>query len=138
MSLYGRQHGVLGPCVAGKSFDGREGTFSLDGTVRTGDGRSRALFQPDPLEDRTGGGEATSRWAVEAAYGLPTFGGRWTGSPHVGLGLATGSRDYSLGWRLAPEAANAPDLSFGVKATRRESDYAEPEHTFGVEMGATW
>ena len=92
-----------------------------------------ALFQPAALEDRTGGGEATSRWALEAAYGLPVFGGRWTGSPHVGLGLATGTRDWSLGWRLAPEAANAPDLSFGVKATRRESDTQAAEHTFGIE-----
>ena len=97
-----------------------------------------ALFAPDPLDDRAGGGEATSRWALEAAYGLPAFGGRWTGSPHVGLGLATGARDWSLGWRLAPEAANAPDLSFGVKATRRESDGAEPEHTVGLEIRATW
>ena len=97
-----------------------------------------ALFQPEALEDRAGGGEATSRWAVEAAYGLPAFGGRWTGSPHVGLGLATGARDYSVGWRLAPEAANAPDLSFGVRATRRESDAAKAEHTFGIEVNARW
>ena len=96
-----------------------------------------ALFAPDPLDDRTGS-EAASRWALEAAYGLPAFGGRWTGSPHAGFGLSTGTRDYSLGWRLAPEAANAPDLSFGVRATRRESDYAEPEHTFGVELTARW
>ena len=96
-----------------------------------------ALFAPDPLEDRTGS-EATSRWALEAAYGLPAFGGRWTGSPHMGFGLATGARDYSLGWRLAPEAANAPDLSFGVKATRRESDTQAAEHTFGVELTARW
>ena len=97
-----------------------------------------ALFQTDPLDDRSGGGEAASRWAVEAAYGLPAFGGRWTGSPHAGFGLATAARDYSLGWRLAPEAADAPDLSFGVKATRREGDYAEPEHTVGLEIRATW
>ena len=97
-----------------------------------------ALFQPEALEDRAGGGEAASRWAVEAAYGLPVFGGRWTGSPHVGFGLATGARDYSLGWRLAPEAANAPDLSFGVKATRRESDAAKAEHSFGGELIARW
>ena len=96
-----------------------------------------ALFQPAALEDRTGS-EATSRWALEAAYGLPAFGGRWTGSPHAGFGLATGGRDYSLGWRLAPEAANAPDLSFGVKATRRESDTQAAEHTFGVELTARW
>ena len=96
-----------------------------------------ALFQPAALEDRTGS-EATSRWALEAAWGLPAFGGRWTGSPHMGLGLATGARDYSVGWRLAPEAANAPDLSFGVKATRRESDTQAAEHTFGVELTARW
>ncbi len=95
-----------------------------------------ALFQPATLEDRTGS-EAASRWAMEAAYGFPAFGGRWTGSPHAGLGLATGARDYSVGWRLTPEA-NAPDLSFGLRATRRESDTAEAEHTFGVEITARW
>ncbi len=95
-----------------------------------------ALFQPATLEDRTGS-EATSRWSMEA-YGFPAFGGRWTGSPHVGLGLATGARDYSLGWRLVPEAATAPDLSFGLKATRRESDTAPAEHTVGVSITARW
>ena len=96
-----------------------------------------ALFQPAALEDRTGS-EATSRWSMEAAYGFPAFGGRWTGSPHVGLGLATGARDYSLGWRLTPEAASAPDLSFGLRATRRESDTAQAEHTVGFEATARW
>ena len=96
-----------------------------------------ALFQPATLDDRTGS-EATSRWALEAAYGLPAFGGRWTGSPHVGLGLATGARDYSVGWRLTPEGRDAPDLSFGLKATRRESDAAVPEHSVGVELRAAW
>ena len=95
-----------------------------------------ALFQPAALEDRTGG-EASSRWAMEAAYGFPAFGGRWTGSPHVGLGLAAAARDYSVGWRLAPET-NAPDLSFGLKATRRESDAAAPEHAVGVEATMRW
>ena len=97
-----------------------------------------ALFAPDPLEDRTGSVAAASRWAMEAAWGLPAFGGRWTGSPHMGLGLSTGARDYSVGWRLTPEAASAPDLSFGLRATRRESDAAAPEHTVGVEISARW
>ena len=96
-----------------------------------------ALFAPAPLEDRTGS-EATSRWAMEAAYGFPAFGGRFTGSPHVGLGFATGARDYSVGWRLAPEAATAPDISFGLRATRRESDTQAAEHTVGFEITARW
>ena len=96
-----------------------------------------ALFAPQSLEDREGS-EATSRWAMEAAWGLPILGGHFTGSPHVGMGLATGAQDYSVGWRLTPEAANAPDLSFGLKATRRESDTQAAEHTVGFEITARW
>ena len=96
-----------------------------------------ALFANASLEDRTSS-EATSRWAMEAAYGLPVLGGRFTASPHVGLGLATGARDYSVGWRLTPEGATAPELSFGFKATRRESDTQTPEHTVGVEASLRW
>ena len=84
------------------------------------------------------GGAASSRWSMEAAYGFPAFGGRWTGSPHVGLGLATGARDYSLGWRLTPEDRSAANVSFGLKATRRESAAQAPEHTAGVEITARW
>ena len=97
-----------------------------------------ALFQPEPLEDREGNIEATSRWAMEAAWGLPALGGRFTGSPYMGLGLAAGARDYSLGWRLAPEAATAPGLSFGLRATRRESGSAAPEHILGIEATTRW
>ena len=94
-----------------------------------------ALFSDDPLEDRTG--MAESRWQAEAAYGLPVFGGRFTGSPHIGLGLAADGRDYTLGWRLTP-TIDAPDLSFGVQATRRERDGTVPEHTVGFEAVARW
>ena len=96
-----------------------------------------ALFQSAPLDERSGA-EATSRWTAEAAYGLPAFGGRYTGSPHAGLGLATGTRDYTLGWRWTPHGASAPGLSFGLEATRRESDGAAPEHALGFEASARW
>ena len=95
-----------------------------------------ALFASDPLDGRTQS-EATSRWTAQAAYGFPAFGGRFTASPHVGLGLSATARDYNLGWRWTP-AANAPDLSFGLGATRRESDAAAPEHTVGFEVRARW
>ena len=95
-----------------------------------------ALFAPATLDERSGA-EATSRWTAEAAYGLPAFGGRWTASPHAGLGLATGARDYTLGWRWTP-AENAHPFSFGLKATRRRSDGAAPEHALGFEASASW
>ena len=97
-----------------------------------------ALFQADPLSERTGSGSTSgSRWSAEGAYGFPALSGRFISSPHIGLGLATGARDYSLGWRLTP-ARNAPDISFRLKATRRESDGAAPEHTVGFEISARW
>ena len=97
-----------------------------------------ALFQADPLSERTGSGSTSgSRWSAEGAYGFPALSGRFISSPHMGIGLATGARDYSLGWRLTP-ARNAPDISFRLKATRRESDGAAPEHTLGFEISARW
>ena len=95
-----------------------------------------ALFQSAPLDERSGS-EATSRWTAQIAYGLPAFGGRYTASPHAGLGLERAARDYTLGWRWTP-AENAHPLSFGLKATRRESDGAAPEHTVGFEASARW
>jgi len=107
-------------------------------------GGLEALFTSAPMEDRTGsaasstGGAADRRWAMEAAYGLPTFGGRWIGSPYAGTALATDARDYTLGWRLTPGAANAPNLSFDLKAVRRESDTIEPQHIIGFETTLRW
>ena len=95
-------------------------------------------FGPDSIED-LGDSENTARWQADAAWGFPIFGGTFTGSPHVGVGLASNTRDYSLGWRLTPAAnANAPDLSFAMKATRQESDTAPPEHSIGFVLIFRW
>ncbi len=103
-------------------------------------GGLEALFAPDPLTTRPGGAQP-SRWALEAAYGVPVFGGRFTGSPQVGLGFAGTARTYTVGWRLTPEAASASTtstLSFGFQAGRRESAMAQPEHTVGLEILTQW
>jgi len=123
-----------GPSVSLRQDWGGQATGGLD-----------ALFASNPLAQRAGSGHATSRWAAEAAWGFPAFGGRFTGSPHVGLGLAPGTRDYRLGWRLTP-MEHAPALachlscalSVDLTATRRENDVAQPEHTIGFEVGAQW
>ncbi|MDE0145067.1 MAG: hypothetical protein OXL95_04290 [Nitrospira sp.] len=94
-----------------------------------------ALFTPDPLEKRSS--EATARWTAEAAYGFPAFGGRFTGSPYIGFGLATGMHNYTLGWRLTP-AGNGSFFSFDLKATRQESENAEPQHDVRFEVTTRW
>ncbi len=96
-----------------------------------------ALFAPDPLADRTES-TATARWTLEGAWGFSALGGRFTASPHAGLGLSPDTRETTLGWRLTPAAPAAPDLTVGVKATRREDDLEPPAHTVGVEATVRW
>ncbi|MDE0309412.1 MAG: hypothetical protein OXI60_06220 [Acidiferrobacterales bacterium] len=97
-----------------------------------------ALFAPDPVAERSPSSTAT-RWSMEAAYGFPVFSGRFTGSPNMELGRATGVRDYRLGWKLTPASrAGAVDFSFDIQATRRHSDAADPLDRIGFEFSARW
>ena len=111
-----------------------------------------ALFTNDPLGSRYGYGHGggyegghggafspvdTGRWSAEAAYGLSAFGGRFTGSPHLGYGASAFGRDLSVGWRLAP-ADGGPDLSLGVLLTRREAVAAPTDQGIGIEVRARW
>ncbi|MCY3728142.1 MAG: hypothetical protein OXF97_03965, partial [Nitrospira sp.] len=99
-------------------------------------GGVEALFATTPLAQRQGSA-ATSRWMAEAAYGVPVLGGRFTGSPHVGLGLAPGTRDYRVGWRLTP-TEHAPTLSFDLTATRQESAGVVPAHSLLLDVTGRW
>ena len=101
-------------------------------------GGLEALFSPETLDRRTGAETADGRRTAEAAWGFPAFGGRYTGSPHAGLGLTDTTRDTTLGWRLAPAGPEAPDLTLDLTATRRESEGAASEHSIGIEATLRW
>ena len=90
-----------------------------------------ALFAPDMPWSGDDGEPA--RWAFEASYGLPAFCGRCTTSTTVGYSTFDGGRSYSLGWRLEPvaNAEGTSDLSFGLRATRRETAGVPTDH--GIE-----
>ncbi len=62
------------------------------------------------------------------------FGGRFVGTPRVGVSASAYGRDLSVGWRLAPEAAAAPGPSLGVEAARREGGAAGAEHGVRIEV----
>ncbi len=99
-------------------------------------GGVEALFAANPLVQRQST-TATRRWAADMAWGFPAWDGAFTSSPLVGLGLAPGSRDYRLGWRLVPATA-ASAFALEVQATRREPDAAMPEHRLGLELSTRW
>ena len=96
-----------------------------------------ALFTPGPLADRAGN-ERQRRWTAETAWGFPAFGGRFTGSPHAGVGLTRDGSDTTLGFRVVPARdARGLDLSFGVVA-RRSEGLGATNHSVGVEFGVRW
>ena len=117
---------ALGPSLTVRHDYGGAATGGLD-----------ALFAPEALDTRMGT-ESTGRWAAEAAWGLPAFRERFTGSPHLGVGLQDTGRDLAVGWRLTPAGLHAPDLSFDVKAMRLERDGATPDHGLEMNLEARW
>ena len=80
------------------------------------------------------------RLELTAGYGMAMFGGRFTGTPKIGVGLSDTGRDYRLGWRLGLGSSGGTSFELGLEATRRESanDNADPEHTVGFRIGSRW
>ena len=113
-----------GPSVSMSQDWGGQAEGGLDG-----------LFAAEPLD--VSGSVPESRWSAEGAYGFPAFSGNYTGSPQFGIGITGAGRDYSLGWQLEPEEG-APDIAFGVKATRQESHAAPAVHGAGIEATIRW
>ena len=80
-----------------------------------------------------------ARITAEAAYGLPLFGTAGVGTPYLGLGLADGSRDYRLGYRLTVTTAPGRDLTLSLEGTRHESTHgADPQHTISLQGTRSW
>ena len=101
-----------------------------------------ALLRPDSarlFEAANDDGDALDRRRFEArlGYGMASFGGRYTTTPEVGLGLTEASREYSHAWRLEEE--RRAGLAFGadLEAVRLEAvrGDAGPDHRFVLGLG---
>ena len=77
---------------------------------------------------------ATSRLDAELGYGLPVFGGGFTGTPNVGFGLSEAARDLRLGWRLTSGAATGFELNLDA-VRRAPANGDDAEH--GVRLTST-
>ncbi len=86
----------------------------------------------DELENR--------RLELRLGYGFAVLGGRFTATPELGLGLANGQREYSLGWRLDPVQGGSATVELRLEASRREAanDNADPRHALGFGVTARW
>ena len=88
--------------------------------------------------DGGGGFEASRRLEGTLGYGLPAFGGRFTGTPNLGFGLSGGgARDWRIGWRLT-RAGGGSAFELNLDATRREPVDDEPEHGAMLRAAIRW
>ena len=90
--------------------------------------------------DDGAGAEATSRLEAELGYGLPVFGGAFTGTPHAGVALTGTRREYRLGCRLTAAQRDALGFALDLEGTRSESTGADesPEHAVMLRGSMRW
>ena len=85
------------------------------------------------------GGDDLERRSLDArlGYGFPLFGGGYTGTPELGLGLTERHRETSLGWHLAEVRSDGLAFGLDVEGARRESTAGEapPERRLGLGLG---
>ena len=75
------------------------------------------------------------RLAADLGYGFAMFGGRYTGTPAVGLRLSDDGREMVLGWSLAESQESGLVFGLDVAGRRHESGGGEPGHSFGGGFG---
>ena len=138
-----REWGASGALRLAPGERGRGLSFSLAptwGTPSSGVDRlwsardARGLAPGDEFEPE-------SRLEGELGYGLPVFGGGFTGTPNLGFGLSDTARDYRIGWRLT--APGASGFEVNLDATRREpanddGSWAAPEHGVMLRGAVHW
>ena len=134
--------GTSGAVRLAPGASGRGLSFSLaptwgaasSGVDRLWSARDARGFVPD------GEREAESRLEGKLGYGLPAFGGAFTGTPNIGFGLSDASREYRLGWRLTPAVPDDSGFELSLDATRSESADGDtrPEHGITLTGAMRW
>ena len=123
---------ALGPSLTVSQAVGASATGGMDALLGPQTARVLGAANDD-------GGDDLGRRAFEAklGYGFALLGGRYTGTPRLGLGWTERARETVLGWRLAE--ARSAGLAFGldVEAGRSEARTgdAAPEHRLGLGLG---
>ena len=79
----------------------------------------------------------SSRLDAEVGYGMAVFGGGFTGTPNVGLGLSDTARELRMGWRMNAASGCGGGFELNLDVTRREGD-AGAEHGIGVRATTRW
>ena len=124
--------GVSGTVRLAPGARGRGLSFSLSPALGAASSGAERLWRVRDAGRLAPGGEfeAPRRLRGELGYGLSLFGGRFTGTPNLGIGVSDTARDWRLGWRLTSAVRGDPGFAVSLDATRRETanDNGAAEH----------
>ncbi len=106
-------------------------------------GGVEALLRPDAgrlFEAANDDGDELDRRRFEAllGYGWPSFGGRYTTTPQIGVGLTETTREYIHSWRLAETASAGLVLGLDVEAARLERVAGDTAVEHRLVLGFGW
>ena len=161
LSMEFRGRGLLSHEADGFRERGFSGSLSWDPTPGTARGLSltmsqsvgvqaasgmAALLERGTLAGLAANDNGESEWArrrfdTRLGYGMPVFGGRFTATPEIGLGLSDGHREYRLGWGLGLVRGGSVSMDFDLSGARREAandEGAEPEHVLMLQGQVRW
>ena len=139
-----KEYGEWGASASIRLESGRDGRglwFSLAPSWGAPGSAAERLWGLDDTRGLAPEGEFEAGRRIDAGvgYGMPVFGGRFTGTPELGVGLSDGVRDYRIGWRLVPVGGGIGPLgSFGItmEAARQVASRGEAESRFGAVLEA--
>ena len=131
-----REWGIGGSLALDPGAQGRGLSFALRPAWGAEASAAERLLGGDPLSNLAANDtdEPGGRLDAELGYGLPAFGGQFTGTPHAGFTLGDSVREFKLGWRLAPVSRNGLDFDLGLEATRREAANNDAAPVLGIEL----
>ena len=136
-----REWGVSGSVSLVPGGSGRGLSMSLTPSWGVDRGDAQRLWTLPDAHALAANDEAatpSSRLDTELGYGLPVFGGGFTGTPNVGFGLSETARDWRLGWRLTPAGSGDTGFEVSLDATRRETANDDAEHGVMVRGAMRW
>ena len=136
-----RDRGLAGSLAWSPLPSGRGPQLMVSQTIgASASGGKDALLSRTTLEGLAGNDNDSGRQSLQArfGYGFAAFGGGFTMTPEIGLGLSDAGRDYDLGWRLTRTRSGTGSLELSINARRRESanDDVAPEHSIGFTLTA--
>jgi hypothetical protein len=109
---------------------------TLAGSAATGG--AQALLGRAAMTELSGDTDARGRAEVQLGYGLPAFGGAYTGTPNLNAGWSENGPDWRLGWRLSRERRGVVELGLDLGAEVRDSTGSGTDRKLEMRGTVRW